>query len=429
MEFSSVFVILPLVWFITSFVLFFLTKTRSAAFVSLFVIAISLIFVLVNFSKNQLSPYGLLRFSPFSAYGIAGTLTLSLVYFLYNFLQRKGEILETFSVLFSLLGSFVLLTSENLLMTFLGLEILSISLYLFLSGNAKEALKYLLYSGFATAIALFGLTLIFSENNTFSLQKISDEGLRTQTGTFLLAATFLLKAGIPPFHFWINDIYENLSPRKLAFFSSVPKLAVIMFLLKISALKGISLLLFATGLGGLLVGTLLALPEKNINKIFGFSSIVQVSYLFLSFLQKNTGVPLFFLSVYVWTILLTFLVNDIENIREEKFPGFSSVNKISYGIFLLQLIGLPVSAGFIAKIFLLESLWKTKEFWAFAGILTATLLSFAYYGRILLSVFKQKYSVKVTSKADYVLLILGLPLILFGVWNFDNIIKFLNFAS
>ncbi len=429
MEFSSVFVILPLVWFITSFVLFFLTKTRSAAFVSLFVIAISLIFVLVNFSKNQLSPYGLLRFFPFSAYGIAGTLTLSLVYFLYNFLQRKGEILETFSVLFSLLGSFVLLTSENLLMTFLGLEILSISLYLFLSGNAKEALKYLLYSGFATAISLFGLTLIFSENNTFSLQKISDEGLRTQTGTFLLAATFLFKAGIPPFHFWINDIYEKISPRKLAFFSSVPKLSVVMFLLKISSLKGISLLLFATGLGGLLVGTLLAFPEKNINKIFGFSSIVQVSYLFLSFLQKNTGVPLFFLSVYVWTILLTFLVNDIENIREEKFPGFSSVNKISYGIFLLQLIGLPVSAGFIAKIFLLESLWKTKEFWAFAGILTATLLSFAYYGRILLSVFKQKYSVKVTSKADYVLLILGLPLILFGVWNFDNIIKFLNFAS
>ncbi len=429
MNFFSVFVIFPLVFLVSSFLVFFMKSLRRVLLFSCFVLGGSLLFTMFRFSEQEVSAHSLMKFSEFSAYGLILIFFLSTVFFLFNFLQNKGTHLEVFSVFFILLGSFFLLTSENLLMALLGMEIISVSLYLFVADIPKEALKYLFFSSFATAISVFGLTYIFAGNNTFSLEKIASENLKTQIGSVLFSASFLFKLGIPPFHFWIKGIYDNLSARKLAFFASVPKTAFFFFLLKISAWQGISQSLYVSGIAALLWGSLSALQEQKINTLFGFASIVQTGYLILTFFQPDKGVSLFFFSVYIGIIFLVFCLNAYEKLQNVSEISLHPLNKFSYVLFLLNLIGLPVSAGFIAKIYLLGNLWQAKELLLFGSVILGTILSFGYYGKILLSIFKDKKQRNVTSNIYYLLFLFVIPSLLLGIFGFSNIIKFLNFAT
>jgi len=334
-----------------------------------------------------------------------------------GFTRREGiELGEYYAlVLFATLGMMLMASGTHLLTIFLGLETMSISIYV-LAGLMREdrrsvesALKYFLLGAFATGFLLYGMALIYAATGSLQLKEIaayiaSKKDL-VRNPMLLMSLVFLtigfgFKIASVPFHMWTPDVYEGAPTSVTAFMATGVKAAgfaalVRVFFLALPAfLPDWTAIMWLLAVATMTVGNLVAISQSNIKRMLAYSSIAHAGYLLVAFVAGNSiGISgiLFYLMTYAFMNLGAFtcvillgkkgeentLITDYSGIGF-KYPLLAA----SMTIFLLSMAGIPPLGGFMAKFYVFSAAVKSKFYWlAVIGVLNSA-VSVYYYLRV-----------------------------------------------
>lgn len=314
-------------------------------------------------------------------------------------------------LLVATLGAMVLVASSHFASFFLGLETLSISLYamiayLRMSRPLEAGIKYLVLAAASAAFLLFGMALVYADLGTMEFSRMSQMLQGIRNGTLLIAGMALIITGIGfklavvPFHLWTPDVYEGAPAPVTAFIATVSKGAMFALLLRYFYSAGgiaerhIVLVFTIVAIGSMIAGNLLALLQDNVKRILAYSSIAHMGYLLVAFLvsgQFAVEAVTFYLVAYFVTTLGAFGIISVmstangEPEQMEDYRGLFWRRPAIAGVFtamLLSLAGIPVTAGFIGKFYIVAA-GASSARWALIIILVvSSVIGLFYYLRL-----------------------------------------------
>lgn len=322
-------------------------------------------------------------------------------------------------MLFSLVGGILMVSFADLTMVFIGVEVLSIPLYILagsrrtLAESNEASLKYFLMGSFASCFLLFGIALVYGMTGTFNISKISD-ALNTMDGQypFLLTAgvlmilvSFCFKISAVPFHFWAPDVYQGAPTFVTAFMSTVVKIAGIagfyrLFSNGFMPVKGEwVVVLSAISAATILVANFIALSQTQVKRMLAYSSISHAGYLLLPILAmsaKSGNAIFYYTAVYAFASLcafgVLFAVSGVENeLSIEQFNGFIKKNPflaVVLIISMLSLAGIPPLAGFLGKYYLFTTAIEANLVWLVVAAVIGSAISIYYYFKLIISAVK-----------------------------------------
>src|SRR5881392_2307973 len=376
--------------------------------------------------------HGMLVISPLNS--LFQIVCLVLAFFTVLLASREtpnyGEYLAI--VLLATIGLLLLVSSEELLMIFIGLELTGLSLYLMTAfdktdiRSAEAGLKYFLFGSTASAFTLFGLSFIYGMAGTTSLAAIA-AGLAARSlspllfaGIVMTLVGFAFKIAAAPFHLWAPDAYQGGPVSSAAFIASASKVASFVVLGKIvlvgfapmrgsaawhAMLAGWSPVLAALAALSIVIGNLVALVQTNVRRLLAYSAVAHAGYTLIGLVSGDrTGfsAALFYATIYAITLVGAFGVIGL--VRRETggddFAHFSGLRRRSpwlagsMAVFMLSLAGLPPLAGFFGKFYLFSAALRVGGnhglLWLVALALFGSLISFYYYLMVLKVIFVDK---------------------------------------
>lgn len=331
----------------------------------------------------------------------------------YDYLSKRDLHREELYILLlvATVGAMVLVASSHFASFFLGLETLSISLYamiayLRMSRPLEAGIKYLVLAAASAAFLLFGMALIYADLGTMEFARMSQMLQGIRNGTLLIAGMALIITGIGfklavvPFHLWTPDVYEGAPAPVTAFIATVSKGAMFALLLRYFYSAGgiaerhIVLVFTIVAIGSMIAGNLLALLQDNVKRILAYSSIAHMGYLLVAFLvsgQFAVEAVTFYLVAYFVTTLGAFGIISVmstangEPEQMEDYRGLFWRRPAIAGVFtamLLSLAGIPVTAGFIGKFYIVAA-GASSARWALIIILVvSSVIGLFYYLRL-----------------------------------------------
>lgn len=317
--------------------------------------------------------------------------------------------------LFAVAGMSVMISAGHFLVAYVGLELLSLSLYAMIalrreSAEAAEAaLKYFVLGALASGLLLYGISMVYGATGSLNFAEVAEaaaagtvNGWLLKLGVLFIVAAVAFKFGAVPFHMWVPDVYQGAPTSVAAFVGSMPKVAATVFAFRIlvgglALQKGDWLLMFA-GLAvlSLLVGNLAAIMQSNIKRMFAFSTISHMGFILLAFLGSIIGIEaaIYYAVAYVLMSLAGFgvlmMLNrdgfECENIGD--LAGLNQRNAWYAFIMLLVLFsmaGIPPLMGFYAKFAVIKALLGSVYSWAVWLAVFAVVMSLIgafYYLRV-----------------------------------------------
>lgn len=323
-------------------------------------------------------------------------------------------------LLFATVGMMLMASGTDLMTIFLGLEVLSVSLYIlagFNRGNVKSneaGLKYFLLGAFSTGFLLYGMALTYGATGTTRVMKIaeyvSQNGVVAQNpmfviGMLLMAVGFSFKIAAAPFHMWTPDVYEGAPTPMTAFMSAGPKAAGFAAFMRVVIIAFPSLkadwsdLLWILAVLTMTIGNLIALNQDNIKRMLAYSSIAHAGYALVGFAAGNaegTAGILFYMLSYAFMNIGAFAIIVLVGKKGEAnnnvmdYAGFGTkhpVLALAMAVFLFSLAGIPPTAGFIGKFYLFSGAIKAGYVWlAIIGVLNSA-ASVYYYLRVMVYMY------------------------------------------
>lgn len=353
----------------------------------------------------------------FSEMAIGFTLILVLAGFQYfkQDIEHTSDYLSL--LLFSLCGAICLIGFTDLFMFFLGLEILSIPIYVMVGIkkqdvlSAEASLKYFFTGSFATAILLFGIALLYGATASFNLATIQEA---IQSGSYsepmlliallFIMAAFLFKVGAVPFHFWGPDVYQGAPDIVMAFMATVVKLAAVFAFLKLYAGTFQFLSEFWTGalniaiVISLFLGYLSALRQTSFKRMLAYSSISNTGFALFALLTtspSSAGSLWVFLVAYgCATIALVTISMIIHNVDDKiaAFKGIGYKNPFIGFVMIMSLLslsGIPPLSGFFGKFLLLSNAINDHLYLVILALVSSAIGAFLYLRMIVLSLAKE----------------------------------------
>lgn len=386
----------------------------------------------------------------FSGITILGTLFIFLLTQNY-FVKDSENVAEYFTlILFTLSGIIIMVSYQNLSMLFVGLEIMSVSLYV-LAGIKKlnfasneASLKYFLMGAFSTGFLLFGIALIYGATGSFDLTVIQQylvNHVKTVSPLFYVGVILMMiglsfKVGAAPFHFWTPDVYEGSPSLITAFMSTVVKTAGFAAFLRLFAgafaplhdfwMPALMVIVIIT----LCVGNITALYQKNFKRMLAYSSISHAGYLLFSLIvltPNSASNVLVYAAAYTFASIIAFAVLILVKQRTgaDSFDSFNGLAKrnplaaLSLTIAMLSLAGIPLTAGFIGKyVMFLNVMQNYQTVLVVIAILNA-LIGFYYYFKVIVAMyFKEGTEVQLSIPFQYkvVLVLAVIVTLLLGVY-------------
>lgn len=313
-------------------------------------------------------------------------------------------------LLLSTLGLMMVVSCVELLSLFVALELSSFALYLLVpmrddrSGmrdQMESAAKYVIFGVMATGIMLFGMSYIYGLTGTTYLATLMPalHNIGAQpaavVGITMLLAGFFFKLGLFPFHFWLPDVYQGASNETTAFIASVPKLAAVALIVRAAALylpdgQTVTSLVTVLAVVSMFYGNLLALVQRDLKRMLGFSGIAHAGYLMLGILlfsQAGYATAIYYVIGYLVMNLAAFLVIcnitvDGENIMVEDLSGLSRrapLLAVILAISMFALAGIPPFVGFMGKFMLLAGALKAGHLPLVVMAAINTAISIYYY--------------------------------------------------
>jgi NADH-quinone oxidoreductase subunit N len=340
-----------------------------------------------------------------------------------DYIRREGQEAGEFYalVLFSALGMMLMASAGDLIMVFLGLETMSVALYV-LTGffrnriEAGEAsMKYFLIGAFASGFFIYGIALIFGATGSTNLDRIANAVAAGAGGDPMLVIGFGLllvgfgfKISSVPFHMWAPDAYEGAPTSVAALIATGSKAAAFAALLRVllTAVRGAPLdwPLLMWGLAALTmtVGNVVALAQQNLKRMLAYSSIAHVGYMLVGVVaggSLGTGSVLFYLLVYTFTtagafgVILLLERDGREAVQLADYGGLAArhpLAALALSVFLLSLIGIPPTAGFVGKFYLFGAAVKSGYVWlAVIGVLNSAVAAY-YYLRLIVFMYMRE---------------------------------------
>jgi len=372
-----------------------------------------------------------------------------------DWFKKSNHLSEFFMLILSaLLGMFFLISSGNLLIFYLSLELATIPVAALANFDlskkisSEAAMKMILSSAFSSGILLFGISLMYGATGTISFTELPQQldGSPLQVLAFVLLFTgFAFKLSIVPFHLWTADVYEG-SPIATASFLSVISKGSVAFIF-ISALYNVFqplhevwyAMLLILAIATMIIGNLFAIRQQNIKRFLAFSSIAQVGFILVGISGNNqAGISsvVYFILIYTFSNLAAFAVASVissaagkENIDDYK--GLYRTNPfLSWvmAIALFSLAGIPPTAGFFGKLFLLAAGASKGSYWFITIAALNMIISLYYYLKIVRAMFMDKNEqpiekIKIGMSVKFALLICATGIVLLGVlsWIYDYI--------
>ena len=348
-------------------------------------------------------------------------------------------------ILLATLGMMLMAAGNELIIVFLGLELMSLSLYV-LAGYFRESpasseagMKYLLLSAFASAFFLYGIALIYGATGTTSIPIIAAELTTDSLSPLLLAGTFLLivgfgfKVAIVPFHQWAPDVYEGAPTTIAAFISAGPKAAgfaafLSIFIDALPTLQSqwigiVTLLAMLT----MTVGNVIAIAQTNIKRMLAYSSIAHAGYVMIGLAAANTaGKSSAMLYLFIYCLMnigafgavILAKTADGENIMISDYAGLG-FRKPLLAIFmttmLVSLAGFPPTAGFVGKLYLFKSAISAELYLlVIVGALNTAISAF-YYLRVVVTMYMREPEEELEFTPYPSTLIIGLTIATVGI--------------
>ncbi|MFZ9407520.1 MAG: NADH-quinone oxidoreductase subunit NuoN [Burkholderiaceae bacterium] len=339
--------------------------------------------------------------------------------------MARGELYAL--ALFALLGQMVMISAGSLLVVYLGLELMSLSLYAIAAMrrdhpiSTEAAIKYFVLGALASGFLLYGMSMIYGATGTLDLARIAS-ALATPTpakttvmifGIVFIVAGLAFKLGAVPFHMWVPDVYQGTPTLATLLIAAGPKLATfaIAFRLLAEAMVGLAFdwqqMLLVLSVLSMGLGNLVAIAQTNLKRMLAYSTIAQVGFVLLGMLSGVVGgnsqglaeawsSSLFYLVTYVLTTLGTFgiiLLLARQGHEAEEISDLAGLGKRSPGlafvllILMFSLAGIPPTVGFYAKLSVLQAAVQAGLVWLAVAAVLFSLIGAFYYLRIVKTVY------------------------------------------
>ncbi|MBB6612777.1 NADH-quinone oxidoreductase subunit N [Pontibacter sp. Tf4] len=386
--------------------------------------------------------------------GIMVLTTLLILPFSQSYIDAEDENLaEYYSLLlFSLVGAIMMVAYENLIMLFIGIEILSIAMYVLAGSNKRSlrsneaALKYFLMGSFFTGVLLFGIVLIYGATGTFDITEIGAANVMVDgtTNTMFTLGLLILVIGISfkiaaaPFHFWTPDVYEGTPTFFTTFMATVVKTAGVAAFYKLmdASFAGAFASWFPTVIAitvlTLVVGNIGAVIQPSVKRMLAYSSISHAGYLLMTLVAFNdlseNAIFFYSLSYAVASVISFGVLKLVEDAREgnHSFGAFNGLGKTNpllalvMTISMLSLGGIPLTAGFFGKLFVFSAVIETGNLmWLVVLAVVLAAIGIYYYIKVVIAMYMQPAGentrVPVSGFATLVLIICAVLTILLGL--------------
>lgn len=418
-------------------------------------IAGTLIAFIANWYDGQLAGgssmilHGMIEVSPFSVLFNAVAIGSTFLYFVLcgSAFEKVGEdVADYFALVFFILAGITLTASfSNLLMLFLSIEIISIPQYILAGADKRNlksneaSLKYFLMGAFTTGILLMGIALLYGATGTFNIREMGlgtgDLSPLALCGIILLGFALAFKVSAVPFHFWTPDVYDGSPTVFTAFMATVVKAAGFIAFLRLfhTAFTGgglehhwqliIALITAAT----LLIGNFTAVFQQSVKRMLAYSSIAQAGFMLFAIVSANEtavqGIILYSVAYSVATIGIFAILLKMKDYTFDGYNGLARrqpVLALVNTVFLLSLAGIPLTAGFFAKYFVLTAAVQQGELlWLVILAVLCAAISAYYYFRVIIAMYFKAgdaETLPITGGFRSVLVIGAAVIILLGVF-------------
>jgi NADH-quinone oxidoreductase subunit N len=419
---------------------------RHLATAGLFVLFLVNLLEMYGITFFRINVGNMMHFDRFALLFNSITFFSTFVYFLLSArdIERTGSYYaEYFALIFFILCGVVLASSfTSLLILFLGIEIISIPLYILTGSDKKNlrsneaSLKYFLLGAFSTGLMLMGIALIYGSAGSFDTAHINvaeKQGTLMIAGMILLLFSMAFKVSAAPFHFWTPDVYDGAPTVFTSFMATIVKVAVFVAFIRLfyeafGRLQQqwqiwIALITAAT----LLIGNITAVFQQSVKRMLAYSSIAQAGFMLMAIYAMNMDGKeglLLYSAAYSLATIGIFAV--LIKMNDYTFDGFNGLAKqepllaATTAIFLLSLAGIPLTGGFIAKFKMLESVIATgKNFWLVIFAVLMAAVSVYYYFRVIQAMYFKEGPARVIPISPVfkgTLVVLAVLIILLGIF-------------
>lgn len=347
-------------------------------------------------------------------------LTIFLVALGHNFYENhQSKISDYIAIkIFLLAGAVAMVSFGNLAMFFLGIEVLSIALYILaasdrLSLKSNEAgMKYFLMGSFASGIILFGICLIYGAMGSFDVTEISELSQSAELpvwfpiGIVLVTIGMLFKVAAVPFHFWAPDVYEGSPALTTALMSTLAKVVAMASLYKLLSVmnadvsESFKMVVVVISMASMTVGNIMALRQTNVKRMLAFSGVSHAGFMLMTLLSLSTsaGSLLYYASAYSLSGIAAFCVilyvcKNRDNEDVVNFHGLGKTNPLLAAILtaaLLSMAGIPIFAGFFAKLVLFNQTIQAGYLTLVIVAVINSIISVGYYFKLILAMYTKE---------------------------------------
>jgi NADH-quinone oxidoreductase subunit N len=352
--------------------------------------------------------------------------------------------------LFAALGMMVMISASHLLLLYLGLELLSLSLYSMVAlqrdsvAATEAAMKYFVLGALASGMLLYGMSMVYGATGSLDIYEIAQVVLTgggnrmiLLFGLVFIVSGIAFKLGAAPYHMWVPDVYHGAPTAVTLFIGTAPKLAAFAFMLRLLAIALVGLgfdwqgMLMVLSLLSMVLGNVIAIAQTNIKRMLAYSTIANMGFMLLGFLAANLNgysAAMFYVVTYVLTTLASFgvvLLLAREGFEADRLEDFKGLNQRSpWWAFIMLLVmfslaGLPPTVGFYAKFSVLEAAVNAGFTWLAVIAVMASLVGAFYYLRVVKLMYFDDATdmAPIAARRDNRVLLSanGLALLLFGI--------------
>ena len=445
----------------------FVVIKRSHAFIfiaTLITLAASLIVVLSRYDEQAHQVTRLLIVDRYARFYMALIYAATLIVAIqsYGYLKHTNTVREEYYILLltATLGSAVLVSANHFVSLFIGIELLSLSLYVLIAYigtpySIEAGIKYFILTAVSISFLLFGIALIYGARGTMQFPEISSvaelslngfSSMLFLAGTGMVLIGICFKLSLVPFNFWAPDVFQGAPAPVTGFLATVSKGAVFAVLMRyfsgIDIVRNNSLffVLASISVASMFFGNMAALLQNNIKRILAYSSIAHFGYLLVALIASRsigTSASIFYLIAYFTTTLTAFSIitflskgqTDLERIDDYKGLAFSHpIFAVCLTAAMLSLAGIPLTAGFIAKFYIVAAGAKMKLWILLIILIINSVIGLFYYLRVIVALYTKTSRDEIPEKEGIlpahsftwlgavVLAVLFLSLLFLGIW-------------
>ena len=359
---------------------------------------------------------------------------------------------EFFSLaLFATLGMMVMISASHFMTLYLGLELLSLSLYAMVAlrrdsaGATEAAIKFFVLGALASGFLLYGMSMIYGATGSLhiaSVREVIEGGVISQgvlvVGLVFIVAGISFKLSAAPFHMWAPDVYEGASSAVVLFIGSAPKLAAFGFVMRL-LVEGLGAMsgdwqgmLIILAITSMVIGNIAAIAQSNIKRMLAYSTISHMGFMLLGIIGANENgysAAMFYIVVYVLMTMGTFgiiMLLSRAGFEADKLDDYKGLNRRNpwYAFIMLLLMfsmaGIPPTVGIYAKLSVLQAVLNAGYTWLAVLAVLLSLIGVFYYLRIVKLMYfdEPETDVAITPKGDVKVLLSanGLAILAFGIF-------------